>query len=427
LGCYRQGDPVEEFALQANAQPRTLRSAPDGSVWFGEPGLGRLGRIGLDGEVTERQVAAAGSFYPNWDVAVGPDGSVWYGSAPPPGNSVARLRPDGTVTNYPVQSGSTISIDSHGNAWIPQPGLEVVRISDSGQVAEYKFANSIEQLVEASDGRMWFLNVGCVDVQQIGWIDATGQTKFFNAPNADNPGFPNSIVRSPDGAVWFGTSDGRLIRLASETDVTVYSLPWSDVGLGPFVVLAGNRILMLGHRELLDFTPINGIKVAGAQAIPAALPHVAKDVAEAEAYATAVKETSPNAKIVLGQSWEGDHAALFAYSINPNRCGYALLVYVVEDSGTWRKYDSFGTQNVGPPSPGATEVLKFRTGCLNVHQSPSLGSKVVSCLPSGTQIEIDGLPVYADGYVWWHLVSRGWAAHPFLYCTQDLYATRPEC
>ena len=58
LGRYRRAEPIQEIALQANAQPRTLRSAPDGSVWSAEAGLGRLGRIGLDGHITERQLNA---------------------------------------------------------------------------------------------------------------------------------------------------------------------------------------------------------------------------------------------------------------------------------------------------------------------------------------------------------------------------------
>lgn len=397
-------------------------------MWFAEPGLGRLGRIGPDGAFTEKQVADPHSFYPNFGLAVGPDGSVWYDIAAPPADGIARLRPDGTTTTYPVLSGSGIAVDSQGNAWILQPSIDIVRISDSGVVSTFTFNNAIDVMAEASDGRMWFVSVGCVNAQQIGSIDITsGQTKLFNAPIVDNSAFPNSIVRAPDGAVWFGTTDSRLVRLASETDVTVYTLPWPDVRVGPFVVLQNNRIVMLGSREILDFTAAGGQRVAGAQALPTALPHVPKDAAEAAAYAAAAAEAGANAKIDLGQSYEGNKAALFVYGINNNRCGYVLLMYVVEDGGTWHKYDSFGTQNLQPPSPGATETLKFRSGCLNVHESPALASKVVTCLGSGAQITIDGLPAYADGYIWWHIVSRGWAVQPLLYCTDYLYSTRPQC
>lgn len=167
--------------------------------------------------------------------------------------------------------------------------------------------------------------------------------------------------------------------------------------------------------------------MAGAEAIPQPSPSTPKDAAEAAAYAIASAAGGPNAKIVLAQSFEGDHAALFGFSMNPGRCGYALLVYVVEDSGTWRKYDTFGTQNLAPPSPGFTGKLQFRTGCLNVHESPSLSSKIVSCLPSGTQISIDGLPAYADGYLWWHLASQGWAVQTYLWCTEYLYQAHTQC
>jgi hypothetical protein len=262
----------------------------------------------------------------------------------------------------------------------------------------------------------------------VGRIDQDGQTRFFDALNAEGAGFPNAIVRAPDGAVWFTTLDHRFIRLASENDVKVYRIPWADISLGPFVVLAYNRILMLGHRELLDFTPTLESTVAGAQAIPTPTPYVPKDAAEAAAYAVARDQSGAVARIGLQRTWEGSQASAFLYSVSyPGDGGHALYVYLYEQAGSWHLYDSFGTQNLPPPSPDLQTTLKFKTGCLNVREAPSLTAKIVSCLGSGTQIQIDGLPAYADGYYWWHLASRGWAAHKFLYCNEYTYSVRPGC
>jgi hypothetical protein len=184
---------------------------------------------------------------------------------------------------------------------------------------------------------------------------------------------------------------------------------------------------MLGNREVLDFFAVNGTRTGGAQALPTPLPHVARSPAEGAAYAAAVAEAGTTAKIQLGRAWEGEHAAAFAYNVNAMRAGHLLFVYMVQDGGDWRKYDSFGTQNLAPPSPGLKEELKFLSGCLNVHEAAGQASKVVACLPSGTEIEVDGLPVYADSTMWWHLVGRGWAAHAYLYCVEGLYRTRPGC
>jgi streptogramin lyase len=421
LGRYRAGQTITEIALQPNGNPRTLRSAPDGSLWFAEPGLQRLGHIASDGKVTEKSVNA-GEFSPNWGVAVGADGSVWYDLR----NGLARLMPDGSLRTYPVQVNGTVTIDSHGNAWVPMATVEVVRVSEQGQVAEFKFDNTIDMVAEAADGAMWFVD-GSRGGPRVGRIDQNGQPRFFDALNAQGAGFPNGIVRAPDGAVWFTMRDHRLVRLASESDVKVYRIPWADITPGPFVVLARNRMLMLGHHELLDFTPKLEGPVAGAQAIPTPTPYVPKDAAEAAAHAMARQNSGAEAQIELSQAWEGSHASAFLYSVSYAVGGHALYVYVYEQGGSWHVYDSYGTQNLQPPSPELQTTLKFKSGCLNVREAPSLTSKVVSCLGSGTQIQIDGLPAYADGYFWWHLASRGWAAHKFLYCNEFTYSGRPDC
>jgi sugar lactone lactonase YvrE len=443
LFCYAAGNAIREFRLDRQAQASNFRTAPDGSVWFAEIGRGRLGRIGLDGVLTERQLDFADKAY--WDVAVGPDGSVWYPTGHGPGSGVARMRPDGRVTTYPVPDAISITVDSHGNAWIPQWNHSwVARVSNSGEVLEFTVTGWVKQVAEARDGRMWFLNLSCLPRQQIGWIDAGGQVKLFDAPIVDDAAFPNAMYRAPDGALWFGTIDGRLVRLVSETDVTIYSTPWPGQRIGTFAVSPGNRIVMIGTKELvnlvdnrdvLDFPAGNGIRLAGVQAIPGP-QHYAKDAAEAVAYPGAIQASGSDAKAVLLQSWEGTHAALFDYVINQNRCqSYDMFIYVVEDSGGWSKYDVFEASGAYPlRAPRAVIPLKFQTGCLNVHQSPSLASQTLSCLPSGTTVYIDQLPAYADGYLWWHASTNdnphtplGWAVQKYLLCTDYMIGRLPQC
>src|SRR5205823_3843950 len=150
--------------------------------------------------------------------------------------------------------------------------------------------------------------------------------------------------------------------------------------------------------------------------------------AEASAYAVARDKAGPTADIGLERSSEGDHAAAFQYGIHtPGDGGHAFLVYVVQQTAGWQLYDQFGTQNFALPFTGLAETLQFRTGCLNVRQSPSLSAKVAACLGSGTSIQIEGTPTYADGYMWWHVAARGWAAHKFLYCAEGMFTSFPQC
>jgi streptogramin lyase len=450
--CYGAFHRFTSFKVQDGTQISMFRTAPDGSVWFADSALGRLGRIGRDGVLTERQVAG-GLNHPS-ALAIGPDGSVWFDVSSPPENGVARLRPDGRLTTYPVWSGPFITVDSHGNAWIPAlSGREIDLISDKGDIHRFSVAVFNTPLTEAADGRMWFLNVGCLPVQQIGWIDVNGQTRFFDADIVDNSTLPNGIARGPDGALWFGTVDGRLIRIASETDVTIYSLPWPDARVGPFVVLPHNHILMVGFKELvygsgdtelLDFTAVNGTRLAGVQAVPGPRPQYVKDAAEAAAYPVVAKASGPNAKIVLQQSFEGDHAALFEYWVDQGRCGGpGQFVYVVEDPGGWRLYEAIQVPPYILPEPRRVIALKFQTGCLNVHESPSLGSRILTCVASGTTVDVDNkLPVYADGYIWWYVILHrfqdtgqyadqyrplGWAVQKYLLCIDYQIGRLPQC
>jgi hypothetical protein len=442
LFCYAAGQPIRDFQLDQHSQPSNFRAAPDGSVWFAEVGLGRLGRIGRDGVLTERQLDRGDPAF--WDIGVGPDGSVWYATGAGAGNGVARLHPDGKLTTYPVPDAASITVDSHGNAWIPQwTNNRVARVSNTGEVLEFTVHAGVRQLTEAPDGHMWFLDIGCQAKHQIGWIDASGQVKLFDAPIVDDSAAPNEMYRAPDGAVWFGTIDGRLIRLASETDVTVYDLPWPGTRIGTFIVLPANRVLIMGYshpmhvanRQVLDFTALNGTPLAGNQGMPDPLAHVADDAAEAVAYKATLEGSGAYTKVDLLDSWKGTHAALFEYMVNQNFCnGSTLFVYVVEDSGGWRKYDAFTGNGYPVPKPSAVILLEFQTGCMNVHQSPSLGSQVLSCLPSGTTVNVYDIPVYADGYLWWAISSHdnppkplGWAVQNFLLCTHYQIGRLPQC
>jgi hypothetical protein len=165
------------------------------------------------------------------------------------------------------------------------------------------------------------------------------------------------------------------------------------------------------------------------EATPSATQDVAKDpAAEALAYALARQNAEPDAVIQLGQRSEGNAAAAFDYDIRPlNGSGYGLYVYLVKQPAGWQLYEKFVTQNFSPPFTGFSGTLQFKSGCVNVRESPSLTAKVVTCLGSGASIQIDGTPTFADGYIWWHLGSRGWAVHKFLYCLQGQFSSFPQC
>jgi hypothetical protein len=360
-----------------------------------------------------------------WGLAPAKDGSVWFDG----GEKLARLKPDGSFETFPIQLRGMISLDSSENAWVPELDGTIARLSSTG-IATYSFPNTIYQLQQAPDGHMWFVDLGGAPVSRLGWIDRDGTKMFFPALNIDTFAWPHSIARGPDGALWFGTSDSRLIRLTSASDVTIYDLPWPDVPLGAFAVLESNRIVMVLNGELLDFQAQGGTRLSSPAAIPGPAPYVAKSDADRVAYNALAGRAGTEVKIVRVNSWMGSHAAEFEFSVNPQRYeGYEAWVYVVEDQASWRLYEiaSIPPLRGQPPSPGLRDVLFFKSGCLNTHEAPSKGSKALHCLGTKTTVDIDCCPTYAEGLIWWHLVGYGFAAQPYLYCLEVDYESRPEC
>ena len=68
----------DTFGCAAFGCPHGLIVGPDRALWFGEAG-GKLGRISLDGKVTDYPLGRPGDNV--WNLALGPDGALWFTTA----------------------------------------------------------------------------------------------------------------------------------------------------------------------------------------------------------------------------------------------------------------------------------------------------------------------------------------------------------
>jgi virginiamycin B lyase len=101
---------ITEFPLpRPNSGPGDITAGADGAMWFLQlsgtmDGVqvdgGRIGRITMDGKVTEYPLPVTTPSPIN--IAVGPDRNVWYTR----GSGVGRVTPDGAITEYPLGEGS---------------------------------------------------------------------------------------------------------------------------------------------------------------------------------------------------------------------------------------------------------------------------------------------------------------------------------
>jgi streptogramin lyase len=176
---------LAEFPVPgSNPRPIGITVGPDlNSIWFTEQFRTRIGRITLDGVITDFLVPTAAS-NPSYIVA-GPDGNLWFteygcdsdagsdrkdchpGSPPEPGNRIASFDPiTETFTEFPVPTNNSkpsgLVFDADGTLWFTeQAGNKVASLDTlSGVVTEYAMGISLNSLPTAitvgPDCNVWF-------------------------------------------------------------------------------------------------------------------------------------------------------------------------------------------------------------------------------------------------------------------------------
>jgi len=88
-------------------------------------------------------------------------------------------------------------------------------------------------------------------------------------------------------------------------------------------------------------------------------------------------------------------------------------IYLYRDAGGWHYLNGRCAQVTGY-IPGPQDRVYVTTGCARVRAVPALSGNVLDCLIKGVVVDVDSAPVYADGYIWWHLQGRGWMVHDSL-------------
>jgi virginiamycin B lyase len=144
------GELAAVYPLPApESRPLRLAAGPDGAVWFTQQWGNRIGRITVDGRLTEYPLPAAPTVRKPGDpagtlatsipvgITAGPDGAVWFtqGST----NRIGRITPAGQITEYPVPTAVSVPSGGYGP------------LTTSNPVA----------LVTGADGALWFTQLDC--------------------------------------------------------------------------------------------------------------------------------------------------------------------------------------------------------------------------------------------------------------------------
>jgi streptogramin lyase len=215
-----QSITVTEYATPSSSYPDAITRGPDGALWFIE-GSGRIGRITLEGTVTEYTTQAVSLV----SIVAGADQALWFTEWDR--YSIGRITASGVITEYAVPSDGHpygITAGPDGALWFVEGSGKVGRITTAGVITEYPAngGGTPQNITVGPDGALWFTAIG-----QIGRFDSSGTATFYTVPTPY--AFPQCITAGPDGALWFTEYGGNQIgRITTSGKFTEYAIPTAN-------------------------------------------------------------------------------------------------------------------------------------------------------------------------------------------------------
>ncbi len=187
----------------------------DGYVWFTESYANKIGRLAMDGTLTEFPLgpAPAGSDASTngpWGLTAGPDGNLWFTENFGPIQQIGRMNPlTGVVTQFPlnplgsqVPDPRSITAGPDGNLWFTElQGNAIGRITTGGQISLFPVLAPFS-IVVGPDGNLWFTQ--STSANEIGRINpSTGVITEFQIGSTNQYSGTDGITAGPGGAIWF--------------------------------------------------------------------------------------------------------------------------------------------------------------------------------------------------------------------------------
>jgi len=233
---------LTEFSagITAGSGPFDITAGPDGNLWFTEHEGDRVARITFNGTVTEFAAGITADAQPT-GITAGPDGNLWF--AEYHSDRIGQITPTGAVTEFSagITAGSgpsDITAGPDGNLWFTEfNGGRIGRITPTGAVTEFTAGitgNGSSGITAGPDGNLWFAEP---DADRIGRITTTGAvTEFAAGITADAE--PTGITAGPDGNLWFTEYHDAVGRITPTGTVTEYAAGIAD-GSEPFGIATG--------------------------------------------------------------------------------------------------------------------------------------------------------------------------------------------
>lgn len=224
---------------QTSGIPEMIVAGPDGALWFTQFTGNKIGRITVNGTITEFTVPTPSSL--PLGITAGPDGALWFIESDNATSKVGRITTSGVFTEFalPTQTEPAgIAAGSDNALWFTEILTNKIgRITLAGSISHFSVPtpNSFLQFIAAGpDGNLWFTE--CANAaNRIGRITTAGTITEFVVPTANS--CPNGITAGPDGAVWFTENNsGKIGRITTAGTITDYA---GTPGSNPEQIKAG--------------------------------------------------------------------------------------------------------------------------------------------------------------------------------------------
>ncbi len=209
----KEGPPaLKLFGTPTKASwPEYIVPGPKRSMWFSEFYSRAVGRIAMNGKITEFPLPYGDDIE---GITVGADGNIWF--TEPGANKIGRMTPQGAMVSFTVDaynpSPRGITRGPDGNVWyVEYYDGYIGRVTPQGVITRFaipQYASSPWAIVTGPDGDLWFTES---DADLIGRFNPAEQR--FDAPIAipTQNATPWGIIVAPDKHVWFTERTGNKI------------------------------------------------------------------------------------------------------------------------------------------------------------------------------------------------------------------------
>jgi virginiamycin B lyase len=271
----RAASASSRFVLSEGATPYAVAPGPGDSVWFAgarhpgnqwsAPTVAVIGQVGPGGETRQFDVPLPSAGGPQEYASAtalteGPDGAVWFvASTREHGlerSFYGRVTSEGSFSVWALPQGdsaaTSIARGPDGNLWITEAQAgKIARVTPDGQLTDYSLPTGSQPsaITAGPDGALWFTERGS---DRIGRIETGGQVEEFPVPQKE--GTPNQITLGPEGDLWFtmgytavtgsprpGSSDA-IGRITPTGEVRMFPVTAGIGGSGAITAGPGGRI-----------------------------------------------------------------------------------------------------------------------------------------------------------------------------------------